>query len=156
MMCMIELLMSRLFVSSLTHKAEKKWPLVRRRQLQMQFLQWKYLYFDYYFTEVCSWGSNQQHSSIGSDKGLAPIRRKPLSESMIVSLLTHICVTRPQWVKDSQFYQSNSMGPLNHRSQETTIIWWWCWEPEKHRGRFEMYLTQIWLTPFVVYWHHIA
>ena len=24
---------------------------------------------------------------------------KPLSESMMVSLLTHICVTRPQWVK---------------------------------------------------------
>ena len=24
---------------------------------------------------------------------------KPLSEAMIVSLLTHICVTRPQWVK---------------------------------------------------------
>ena len=25
---------------------------------------------------------------------------KPLSEAMIVSLLTHICVTRPQWVKN--------------------------------------------------------
>ena len=25
---------------------------------------------------------------------------KPLSESMMVSLLTHICVTQPQWVKD--------------------------------------------------------
>ena len=25
---------------------------------------------------------------------------KPLSESMMVSLLTHICVTRPQWVKE--------------------------------------------------------
>ena len=24
---------------------------------------------------------------------------KPLSEAMLVSLLTHICVTRPQWVK---------------------------------------------------------
>ena len=26
---------------------------------------------------------------------------KPLSEPMMVSLLTHICVTRPQWVKDT-------------------------------------------------------
>ena len=26
---------------------------------------------------------------------------KPLSEPMMVSLLTHICVTRPQWVKTS-------------------------------------------------------
>ena len=25
---------------------------------------------------------------------------KPLSEAMMVNLLTHICVTRPQWVKD--------------------------------------------------------
>ena len=32
---------------------------------------------------------------------------KPLSEPMMVSLLTHICVTRPQWVKwrsGSQFF----------------------------------------------------
>ena len=28
---------------------------------------------------------------------------KPLSEPMMVSLLTHICVTRPQWVKSSHF-----------------------------------------------------
>ena len=27
---------------------------------------------------------------------------KPLSEPMMVSLLTHICVTRPQWVKVTQ------------------------------------------------------
>ena len=27
---------------------------------------------------------------------------KPLSEPMMVSLLTHICVTRPQWVKNHQ------------------------------------------------------
>ena len=25
---------------------------------------------------------------------------KPLSESMLVNLLTHICVTRPQWIKE--------------------------------------------------------
>ena len=32
---------------------------------------------------------------------------KPLSEAMIVSLLTHICVTRPQWVKElDQHYRS--------------------------------------------------
>ena len=34
---------------------------------------------------------------------------KPLSEPMMVSLLTHICVTRPQWVKHSIF-------GVNHRS----------------------------------------
>ena len=30
---------------------------------------------------------------------------KPLSEPMMVSLLTHICVTRPQWVKVGDFSQ---------------------------------------------------
>ena len=36
---------------------------------------------------------------------------KPLSEPMMVSLLTHICVTRPQWVKrfDSKFIQHNTL-----------------------------------------------
>ena len=28
---------------------------------------------------------------------------KPLSEPMMVSLLAHICVTRPQWVKDQRW-----------------------------------------------------
>ena len=28
---------------------------------------------------------------------------KPLSETMVVRLLTHICVTRPQWVKNKDF-----------------------------------------------------
>ena len=27
---------------------------------------------------------------------------KPLSEAVVASLLTHICVTRPQWVKESE------------------------------------------------------
>ena len=28
---------------------------------------------------------------------------KPLSEAMMVSLLTHICITRPQWVKSQSY-----------------------------------------------------
>ena len=37
---------------------------------------------------------------------------KPLSEPMMVNLLTHICVTRPQWVNS---YWINC------------VIWWWFW-----------------------------
>ena len=44
-----------------------------------------------------------QYSSIGSDNGLVPADDKPLSEPMMVSLLTHICVTRPQWVNGLEF-----------------------------------------------------
>ena len=39
---------------------------------------------------------------------------KPLSESMMVSLPTHICVTRPQWVKDSILRLTSSLGFLWH------------------------------------------
>ena len=40
----------------------------------MHFHEWKVLYFDSNFTEVCSQESNEQYSSIGLDNGLAPIR----------------------------------------------------------------------------------
>ena len=34
-----------------------------------------------------------------------PAGDKPLSEPMMICLLTHICVTRPQWVKDCDVLQ---------------------------------------------------
>ena len=36
---------------------------------------------------------------------------KPLSEAMMVSLLTHICVTRPQWVNVAQMRHQFSTWP---------------------------------------------
>ena len=41
---------------------------------------------------------------------------KPLSESVMVSLLTHICVTRPQWVNKKQF-----LHLLFHRSAYSNL-----------------------------------
>ena len=35
-------------------KAVTKWPTFRRRHNQMHFLEWKYVNFDYYLTEMCS------------------------------------------------------------------------------------------------------
>ena len=46
---------------------------------------------------------------------------KPLSEAMMVNLPTHICVTRPQWVKNSSYisrYASN-------RPIACSILWNW-------------------------------
>ena len=37
---------------------------------------------------------------------------KPLSEPMMVSLLTHICITRPQWVKVSWYPQTSCSAHL--------------------------------------------
>ena len=65
---------------------------------------------------------------------------KPLSEPMMVSLLTHICVTRPQWV-ETRFYTDKLIvaGPLvsermslrnqcitgNVRSDWNMIMFYW-------------------------------
>ena len=59
-------------------EAETKWSAFSRH-FQMHFRERKCMNFDKYFTESYS---------------------KPFSELMVVSLLTHICVTRPQWVKE--------------------------------------------------------
>ena len=34
---------------------------------------------------------------------------KPLSEPVVVNLLTHICVTRPQWVKEIFLHENLSL-----------------------------------------------
>ena len=45
---------------------------------------------EFWFTEVCYQGSNWQYYSIGTDNGLAPVRRQAIVWPMISSLLTHI------------------------------------------------------------------
>ena len=49
-------------------------------------------------------GSIQQYSSIGLDSGLAPARRQAIIGTNDGYLLTHIRVTRPQWVKQTMAY----------------------------------------------------
>ena len=69
---------------------------------------------------------------------------KPLSETMMVSLLTHICVTRPQWV--------NSLWPSGtiwcHKSGSTLAqVMACCLTAPSH------YLNQCWLIISEVQWH---
>ena len=45
---------------------------------QIDFLQWKFLYFHFYLTEIRWQGSNEQQSSIGSDNGLVPSRQRAI------------------------------------------------------------------------------
>ena len=56
----------------------------------MLFLDWKVLYFDSNFTEVCSQGSNWQQPSIGSDNGLAPNRRQAIIWTNVDPIHWHI------------------------------------------------------------------
>ena len=49
---------------------------------------------------------------------------KPLSEPMVVSLPTHICVTQPQWVKSTTHCRQSlqaTCGPLTHWGRVTHI-----------------------------------
>ena len=69
---------------------------------------------------------------------------KPLSEPMTVSLLTHICITRPQWV--------NSMQPSDalwwHRSGSTLVqVMACCLMAPSHC------LNQCWLIISVILWY---
>ena len=61
-------------VSEWTHWGWNKMAAISRRHSEMDFLEWKCMNFDWSFTEVCSYGSNLQYSSIGLDNGLAPTR----------------------------------------------------------------------------------
>ena len=56
----------------------------------MPFVEWKCMIFDKSFTEVYSYGSNKQYSSIGSDNGLAPARRQAII-----------------WINDGYFIDAN-------------------------------------------------
>ena len=47
---------------------------------------------------------------------------KPLAEPVMVSLLTHICVTRPQWVKTRIFPVSTPMDSP-HKGSNNADLW---------------------------------
>ena len=44
----------------------------------MHFREWKYLYFDLNFSEICSEGANWQQPSIALDNDSAPSRRQTI------------------------------------------------------------------------------
>ena len=52
---------------------------------------------------------------------------KPLSEPVMVSLLTHICVTRPKWVNpgETPFWIMNASFPWTFISSDVTIFAGW-------------------------------
>ena len=77
----------------------------------MHFLEWKCLNSDWNFTEVCSQGPINNIPAMVQIMAWRRPGDKPLSEPMVVSLATHICVARPQWV--------------NYPGCNTKTIYWW-------------------------------
>ena len=70
--------MSIVIIINSTISPWTKWPPFHRQHFQMHFHEWKFLYFDSNFTEVCSQGVNRQKVSVGSGNGLAPNRRQAI------------------------------------------------------------------------------
>ena len=87
---------------------------------------------------------------------------KPLSEPMMVSLLTHICVTRPQWVNSLASYDSKCrvFKPIMQNNSFDTgcvIALWWMpqnvtneksilvWVKASCHQATSHYLSQLWL-----------
>ena len=91
--------------------AETTWPPFRRRHFQTHFHWMNECYgnFDYceISSEVCSWypGPINNIPALVQIMAWRQLGDKPLSEPMMVLLLTHICVTRPQWVKCLNAYK---------------------------------------------------
>ena len=72
-----------------------------RRHLQMHFLEWKIENVWISLKISLTFVPKVLNNNIPALVQIMTWRRpgdKPLSETMIVSLLTHICVMRPQWV----------------------------------------------------------
>ena len=71
---------------------------------------------------------------------------KPLSEPMMISLLTHICVTRPQWVKSRMMV----FGAARTGDAPTTSEWSTVLLPAKVR-----FILEVWRYPsFSIYCGH--
>ena len=74
---------------SLHIEALTKWPVISWWHFQMHFLEWKCMSFDWDFTEVHSQGSKNIPSLVQIMAWHHP-GDEPLSEPMMVSLLTHL------------------------------------------------------------------
>ena len=82
--------------------AETKWPQFPRRYFQMHFPGWKCINLKCSLNFVSNGPINTIPSLVQVMAGRRP-SDKPLSEIMLVSLLTYICVNRAQWVKYTYF-----------------------------------------------------
>ena len=79
--------------------AEIKWPPFTRGHFQMHFLEWKCVNLIKFSLNFVPKGQVNNIPILVQIMAWHRSGDKPLSELMMVSLLTHICVTRPQWLK---------------------------------------------------------
>ena len=83
----------------LTHWGRDKWTPFRQRHFQMNFLDWKCLISIKISLKFVPKGPINKIPALVQITAWRRPGDKLLSEPMMVSLPTHICVSRPQWVK---------------------------------------------------------
>ena len=79
-------------------EAETKWPSFSRQHFQINFLEWKFINFIKILLKFVPKGPINNIPALIQIMACRWPGDKPLSELMLVSLLTHRCVTRPQCV----------------------------------------------------------
>ena len=85
-------------------EAETKWPPFRRRYFQTHFLNENVRISIKISLKFVPKGPINNIPALVQIMAWRRSGDKPLSEPMMVSLLTHICVTRPQWVNEVAQY----------------------------------------------------
>ena len=137
-----------LFVTGLpnsTVRPRRKLPPFRRQHFQMHFLESKCIKIS--INTSLKFVPRSPINKIPAMVGIMAWRRagdKPLSELMMVSLLTHICVTQPQCVKQNVCFNTGS--PVN-----TVNYPFRCKDP---RGDFRWHLSDITVLLSRLHWCH--
>ena len=72
---------------------------ISRRFFQMHFIEWKCMNSNKISVKFVPKGPFNNIPALVQKMAWCRQGNKPLSEPLMVSLLTHICVTRPKWVK---------------------------------------------------------
>ena len=79
-------------------KLRQKWPPISRQHLPMHFREWKCTFFSNISLKFLPKGPIDNIPALVQIMAWRPPGDKPLSEPMMFTFLTHICINRPQWV----------------------------------------------------------
>ena len=90
------------------------------RHFPVNFLEWKCMNFNYISLKFVPRGPINNIPTLVQVMAWRRPGDKPLPESMMVRLPTHICVTRPQWIKWSR---GNSFENLATPDFKQMTIW---------------------------------
>ena len=90
------------FQTSVSYHIEAKtgWTPFRRRHFHVHFLQWNCCILIKLSLKYVRKGPIDNNRALVRTTAWRRSGDKPLSEPMMISLPTHMCVTRPQWVND--------------------------------------------------------